>query len=161
MSENKKKKTTDIARELMEPIAQELGLEIWDIAFEKEGSQWYLRYFLDKEDGINIQECEAASRAVSDKLDKVDPISQNYILEVGSPGIDRLLKTDNHFGQYMGSTVLVRLIRPVDNKRDFVGTLLGKDGQEVTIELEDDLQMTFSLVEAAYVRLHEDFEIGG
>lgn len=157
MSTPKKLNTVEIAEQLMTPVANRLGLEIWDVEFKKEGNQWYLRYFLDKDGGINIDDCEAASREISELLDKEDPIKQSYVLEVGSPGIERILKKDSHFQQYMGSEILVRLIRPVDGVRDFVGVLTAKNGNTITLELEEDIEMTFELKEAAYVKLHVVF----
>ena len=97
MKEGKKGRTTvQVIHEIAEPIAEKLGLSIWDIKFLKEGSQWYLRVFIDKDGGISIDDCEAMSRALDEPLDELDPISQSYCLEVCSPGIERELVTDEH-----------------------------------------------------------------
>jgi ribosome maturation factor RimP len=157
----KKAATVDIARRLAAPILEELGLQLWDVRFEKEGSGWYLRYFIDKEGGININDCEAVSRRVDALLDEEDPIQQSYVLEVSSPGIERQLVKDWHFERYIGQKVAVRLIRPVEGVRDFIGTLVGKVGDNITILLEDDVQMTYETGEAAYTRLYIDFMTGG
>mgnify|MGYP000637488583 FL=1 len=84
-----KKNTAAIAEELAAPILEEMGLQLWDVVYEKEGSGWYLRYYVDKEGGIDINSCEAFSRAISDVLDEADPIDGSYTLEVSSPGIER------------------------------------------------------------------------
>lgn len=118
-----KKNTAAIAEELAAPILEEMGLQLWDVVYEKEGSGWYLRYYVDKEGGIDINSCEAFSRAISDVLDEADPIDGSYTLEVSSPGIERQLTRDWHFETLMGQQLLVRLIRPVEGVRDFIGTL--------------------------------------
>jgi len=158
---NKKPNTVQIAQGLIRPVLDEMGLELWDTRFEKEGSAWFLRYFIDKEGGVTIQDCEAVSRAVDKLLDEADPISQSYILEVSSPGVERRLVKDEHFTRYAGHDVAVRLIRPVDGARDFVGRLIGKQGDEITILLDGDVEMVFAKNEAAYIRLYIDFETGG
>ncbi|MFV0401404.1 MAG: ribosome maturation factor RimP [Oscillospiraceae bacterium] len=159
MPGQKKPNTVQIATEIMEPVVEELGLELWDVRFEKEGSQWYLRYFIEKEGGVTIQDCEDASRAVDKLLDARDPIPQSYIMEVGSPGIERELVKDLHFQRYIGEDIHVRLIRPVEGVRDFYGVLLSKEGNVVTIRLDEDNEMQFEQAEASYVKLHAVFDI--
>lgn len=153
---DKKQNTAAVCEALAEATAREMGLTIWDVVFEKEGAGWYLRYYIDTDEGVTIDECEAFSRRVSDMLDQADPISQGYCLEVSSPGIERKFTRPWHFQSYMGATVLARLIRPVEGRRDFVGELTGYDEESglVTLALEDDgLEMTFAPAETAYVRL--------
>lgn len=157
MPPRKKENTTDTAARLAQPLLEELGLTLWDLRFEKEGSLWYLRYFIDKEGGVTIDDCEQFSRAVEKKLDAADPISQSYTLEVSSPGIERELTRDWHFRVCMGQEVAVRLIRPVDGARDFVGTLTGCGEDGVTILLPEDVEMTFQRGEASHVRLYNDY----
>lgn len=155
----KKPNTAGVCEALAAPVAAEMGLTIWDVAFEKEGAGWYLRYFVDTPDGVTIDECEAFSRRMSDLLDEADPIAQGYCLEVSSPGVERRLTRGWHFRQYMGSTVLVRLIRPVEGVRDFIGELCAANEADgsVTISLDEDLQMTFAPEETAFVRLYEEY----
>lgn len=153
--------TVQTAEKLIAPIIKERGLELWDVRFEKEGSQWYLRYLIDKEDGVNIGDCEYVSRAVEKLLDDTDPIDQSYILEVGSPGIERELVKDWHFERYAGYGVQVRLIRAVDGKRDFTGELLQKNGDDIKILLDGEVEMCFQKAEAASIRLAADYETGG
>ena len=146
-----KKSTVQIAAELAEPVLSQMGLTLWDVTFAKEGSVWVLRYLVDKEGGININECEEFSRAVEERLDQADPIQQSYTLEVSSPGVERELTRDWHFEALMGQLLSVRLIRPVEGVRDFVGTLTGYQDGEITLLLDDDLEMAFRKSEAAYV----------
>lgn len=158
MANEKRKNTAGICEDLARPVAEQMGILLWDTTFEKEGAGWYLRYLIDTENGISIDECEAFSREMSSLLDREDPISQSYTLEVGSPGIERKLTKGWHFERYKGADILVRLIRPVEGIRDFVGTLLAYDEEQgVTIRLDDEIEMTFGLDETAYVRLYVEF----
>lgn len=155
----KKQNTAAVCEKLAEETAREMGLTIWDVVFEKEGAGWYLRYYIDTENGVTIDECEAFSRRMSDLLDQADPIQQSYCLEVGSPGVERKLTRPWHYEAYLGAAVLVRLIRPVEGRRDFAGVLEGYDGQsgQVTLTMDEDgLQMTFAPAETAFVRLFDD-----
>lgn len=157
MAESKKGSTVQTAEQLARPVLEELGLRLWDVAFEKEGSGWYLRYLLDKDGGVDINDCEAFSRRMDQILDEADPISQSYTLEVSSPGIERALTRDWHFEACMGQAISVRFIRPVDGVRDFVGILTGYEDGEVVMLLEDDIEMTFRRPEASFIRLYYDF----
>lgn len=157
----KKETTAQIAERLIGPVLEELGLDLWDARFEKEGGNWYLRYFIDKPGGVNIQDCELASRAVEKLLDEADPIEQSYILEVGSPGIERELTRDRHFAECEGKAVRVTLIRPVDGRREFEGVLAGKAGDAVTIRPEGEAEITFLRKEAAHVRLSAQIDMEG
>lgn len=155
----KKQNTASVCEELAEETAREMGLTIWDVVFEKEGAGWYLRYYIDTEEGVTIDECEAFSRRISDLLDEADPIQQSYCLEVSSPGVERKLTRLWHYDAYLGAPVLVRLIRPVDGRRDFVGLLEGCDPEtgRVTLTLEDSgAQAAFDPAETAFVRLYDD-----
>lgn len=144
--------------EITEPYARELGLDIWDIRFVKEGTDWYLRIFIDKEGGVSIDDCVDLTHAITKPLDEADPISQSYLLEISSPGVERELVTDAHFEKFIGADVMVRLIRPIEKVRDFSGTLTAYENGEVTISLADDRTMTFNKKEASYVKL-DDFDI--
>ena len=103
MAKEKKKSTAAAVDELVRPEVEARGLKLWDVRFEKEGSLWYLRIFIDKDGGVNINDCENVSRRVSDLLDEADPIEQSYILEVSSPGIERDLVKKEHFDAFAGS----------------------------------------------------------
>ena len=155
-----KKNTAAIAEELAAPILEEMGLQLWDVVYEKEGSGWYLRYYVDKEGGIDINSCEAFSRAISDVLDEADPIDGSYTLEVSSPGIERALTRDRHFEALMGQQLLVRLIRPVEGVRDFIGTLTDYRDGTLTLLLDEKTEMNVERGETAFIRLYNDFSGG-
>ena len=155
-----KKNTAAIAEELAAPILEEMGLQLWDVVYEKEGSGWYLRYYVDKEGGIDINSCEAFSRAISDVLDEADPIDGSYTLEVSSPGIERALTRDWHFETLMGQQLLVRLIRPVEGVRDFIGTLTDYRDGTLTLLLDEETEMNVERGETAFIRLYNDFSGG-
>lgn len=155
-----KKNTAAIAEELAAPILEEMGLQLWDVVYEKEGSGWYLRYYVDKEGGIDINSCEAFSRAISDVLDEADPIDGSYTLEVSSPGIERQLTRDWHFEVLMGQQLLVRLIRPVEGVRDFIGTLTDYRDGTMTLLLDEETEMNVERGETAFIRLYNDFSGG-
>lgn len=155
-----KKNTAAIAEELVAPILEEMGLQLWDVVYEKEGSGWYLRYYVDKEGGIDINSCEAFSRAISDVLDEADPIDGSYTLEVSSPGIERALTRDWHFETLMGQQLLVRLIRPVEGVRDFIGTLTDYRDGTLTLLLDEKTEMNVERGETAFIRLYNDFSGG-
>lgn len=160
MAGNKKPNTVTVCEELARPVLDELGLTLWDLRFEKEGSTWFLRYLIDKEGGVTIADCENFSRSVDVLLDRADPIAQSYTLEVSSPGIERELCRPWHFERCAGQRVTVRLIRPVDGQRDFEGLLGGLEDDRVTLLLEDDVEMSFAKGEAAYIRLYDDYDGG-
>ena len=146
-------KVTDLTAKLAEPIVQEQGCTLWDVEYVKEAGTWFLRVYIDKEGGVSINDCEAVSRPLSDKLDEVDPIEGSYVLEVGSAGADRVLKKPEHFAAYIGSEVEVRFYRPQDGKKELVGVLAGYENGNVT--LEGDLH--FEKKDIAQVRLHVTF----
>ena len=127
--------------------------ELCDIEFVKEGPNWYLRIFADKEGGIAIDDCETISRTVEGILDQKDPIEQAYILEVSSPGIDRPLKKEGDFEKYAGRIVDVKLYKPRDGGKEFQGKLLGLKGDEITIEDEAGEEIIFNRANVAICRL--------
>ncbi|MBR2636089.1 MAG: ribosome maturation factor RimP [Oscillospiraceae bacterium] len=156
-----KKNTVGIVTDLVKPITDRMGLTLWDVRFEKEGSIWFLRVFIDKEAGVDITDCENVSRELSPILDEVDPIVQSYTLEVSSPGIGRDLRKKEHFEAFLGADIHVRLIRPVEGERDFVGTLTAFEEDAVTLLLDEDLEMTVLMNETSFVRLYEEIDMGG
>ena len=155
MSKPKKPRTADIARAIALPVLENLGLELWDLRFEKEGANWYLRYFIDKTGGVNITDCENFSRAVDKLLDDADPIDQSYILEVSSPGVERELKRDEHFARYIGHRVRLRLIRPRDGVKELLGELLSGGG-DVCVRDDDGREHQIPKGEIASVKLTTD-----
>lgn len=144
--------------EIVAPYAEELGLDIWDIRFVKEGTDWYLRIFIDKDGGVSIDDCVDLTHAITKPLDDADPISQSYLLEVSSPGVERELITDSHFEKYIGAAVMMRLIRPIDKVRDFGGTLKKYENGLITVELADGEELTVNKKETSYVKL-DDFDM--
>lgn len=144
--------------EIVAPYAEELGLDIWDIRFVKEGTDWYLRIFIDKDGGVSIDDCVDLTHAITKPLDDADPISQSYLLEVSSPGVERELITDSHFEKYIGAAVMMRLIRPIDKVRDFSGTLKKYENGLITVELADGEELTVNKKETSYVKL-DDFDM--
>ena len=159
--DNKSKGSTvcDAVRAIAEPVAQQCGVEIWDVRYLKEGAEWYLRIFIDKEEGISIDDCEAVSRALDEPLEKNDPIKDAYILEVSSPGIERELIRMEHFDRFIGADVMVHLIRPMDVLgRDFKGVLYSHDKETVTItDHSGENQVTINKKDAAWIKL-DDFD---
>lgn len=121
---------------LVKPIADELNYEVYHIEFVKENNEFYLRIYIDKEEGITITDCEALSRRVSDVLDVEDPIDKAYYLEVSSPGLNRRLFTDEHFKKFVGREVLVKLNGNIEGKKNIKGLL--KEVNEENIIVEDD-----------------------
>ncbi len=153
-----KKNTAGMVYDLVKPITDELGLFLWDVRFEKEGASWFLRVFIDSDDGIDFDDCEAVSRPLSKLLDEKDFIEQSYFLEVGSPGLMRELKTDIHFEVCIGDEVLVKLIRPRDNQREFIGTLIEYDKGHFKL-LIDEEEVEFDVDKCSFVKLNDDIEV--
>ena len=127
--------TVEIVKNIADPLAKSLGLDLWDVRFLKEGTQWYLRIFIDKSEGVSIEDCERMSRLIDKPLDELDPISQSYCLEICSPGLERELIRDEHFKKFIGSKIKIKLIR-VNSKgeREIFGKLLKQDGNIISID---------------------------
>lgn len=152
--------TEQLVFDLAKPIADECGSEIWDVRFEKEGASWYLRVFIDREDGVNIDDCEAVSRPLSDLLDEKDPISQGYFLEVGSAGLERELIREAHFKASLGKLVNVKLFRPLDGVKEFTAKLSDFDKEKLKLSFpagNDENAREIPLSDISGVRLYEDF----
>ena len=146
-------KVTDLTAQLALPLAEQAGCTLWDVEYVKEAGSWFLRIYIDKEGGVSIEDCEAVSRPLSDKLDEVDPIEGSYTLEVSSAGADRVLKKPEHFAAFIGSEVDVRLYRPVEGKKEYIGVL--ESYENGNVQLEGDLR--FEKKDIAQVRLHVTF----
>ena len=152
-------KTEMIAFELAKPIAEENLCFIYDIEFVKEGGLYYLRVYLDKEGGIDLDTCEVVSRALSEKLDITDPISQNYYLEVSSPGIERKLKTKEHFERYLGEVIDIGLYKSINGSKLLSGKLISYIDGVITVETADEIigRIEINQKETTSVKLHFDF----
>lgn len=143
-------------RQILELIASANGVKIYDIEYVKEGEDFYLRAYIDKDGGVNIDDCENVSRALSDELDKEDFIADAYILEVSSPGLGRTLKKDSHFEYCLGEEVEIKLYKPKDGTKEYTGILKAYDKETITI-LESEAEIVFDRKEIAVVKLTLDF----
>ena len=145
------------AEALITPIVEAHGFELVDVEYVKEGSNYYLRAYIDKPQGITVDDCEVVSRAFSQKLDEEDFIEEAYIMEVSSPGLGRPLKKEKDFKRSLGEEVEIRTYRMIDRKKEFTGILKDYDETTVTIEMEDETEKTFEKSEIALIRLAFDF----
>lgn len=143
--------------EIVEPYAKQLDLKIWDIRFVKEGATHYLRIFIDKEGGVGLDDCVDLSHAIDNPLDDADPIDCSYCLEVSTPGIERELTRPEHFEINIGQRIKLKLIRAVNNQRDFKGTLKGFGNGQIIMVLEDGEEKSFDKKDISWVRL-DDFD---
>lgn len=159
MAKGKGGNTIAAVSALVKPIVEGFGLELWDVRFLKEGAQWFLRIFIDKEGGVTIEDCEAVSRAVDKPLDELDPIEQNYCLEVCSPGLERELVKPEHFERFIGADVMVKMIRPLEVVgKEFDGILKWYDNGNITIgEHDGEKEITISQKDAVWIKL-DDFD---
>ena len=121
---------------LIDPLVSDLGLELVDVQYRKEGSRWYLRLFIDKENGVDIEDCRRVSDQAGKILDEEDPIPHGYLLEVSSPGVERPLKKAKDFQRFRGQTVKLRTFAPIEGQRNFRGNLEGMEGDDVVLALE-------------------------
>lgn len=144
---------------LLQLMVDERGFELVDVEYVKEGSNWYLRAFIDKPGGISIDDIEPISRELSEKLDQEDFISDAYILEVSSPGLGRPLKKDKDFVRSIGEEIEIHLYRAINKQKEFVGILkeFNKEENTFTVELEDGEETVFNRIDVALVRLTFDF----
>lgn len=144
------------AETLLLPIMEQHGFELVDVEYVKEGSNWYLRAYIDKEGGITVDDCEAVSRVFSDKLDEADFIDEAYIMEVSSPGLGRPLKKEKDYRRSVGKELEIRTYRAIDKKKEFYGILKSYDENSVTIENEEG-EATFQKADISLIRLAFDF----
>lgn len=156
----KKAELIALVEEYLKPFAQEKQYEIVDVEFEKEGANWYLRVYADKEGGFSINDCVDTSHYLDAKLEQADPIETPYILEVSSPGLDRPLKKEKDYIRSMGKLLEIRLYKvcekePFAGEKEFMAKLSGYDPktQTVTLETEEGEQGTFSVKDFALIRL--------
>ena len=122
---------------LLKPI-NDLGYDLYDVEYAKEGKDYFLRIFIDKPEGIDLNDCEKVNDAINDLLDEADYIKEQYFLEVSSPGIERILRKDKHFNDNMGKIVEVKLFKPINKGKTIVGTLKKYDNDFVTVEIENE-----------------------
>ncbi|MDD3228726.1 MAG: ribosome maturation factor RimP [Oscillospiraceae bacterium] len=152
-----KKNTAEAVRQLAQPLANQLGLTLWDVRFLKEGADWYLRIYIDKDGGVSIDDCVDMTHAVSEPLDAQNLVQGPYTLEVSSPGINRQLSRPEHFAAMLSRQVRVRFIRPFeDGSREVIGVLSNFEGNTVTLQNTTGETMSFPLSDTAWVRLYDD-----
>ena len=149
-------KVTELTAELAAPVVEAAGCTLWDVEYVKEAGEWFLRVYIDKADGVSINDCEAVSRPLSDALDAADPIEGSYTLEVSSAGADRALKKPEHFAQFVGSEVDVKLYRARNGRKELTGVLRGYENGDVTVDLPGGTE-TLEKKDVAQVRLHVSF----
>ena len=149
-------KVTETVSALALPYVEAAGCSLWDVEYVKEAGEWFLRVYIDKEGGVSIDDCEAVSRPLSDALDQADPIEGSYTFEVSSAGADRALKKPEHFARYQGEEVEVRLYRPREGRKEFVGKLLSWEDGSVTLDM-GGTPVGFGKQEIALVRLYPRF----
>ncbi len=127
-------KIAEIVWDIALPVAEQNGCQLWDVEYIREAGQWYLRVYIDKAEGISINDCEAVSRALDPILDEKDPIAESYTFEVSSAGLERQLKRPAHFERFMGEPVDVKLYKPLNGSKQFSGKLIAYDNGAVTID---------------------------
>ena len=149
-------KLTDKIFELVEPTVKGLGYELYDVEYEKEYDNWVLTLFIDRPEGVSLDDCELVSNAVDPILDEADPIEQAYYLSVSSVGLDRPLKKDKDFARNLGKKVDIRLYAPLDGKKELTGTLVSYTGEELTVALQKG-EKTIARKACALIRPHIDF----
>ena len=149
-------KVTDQVTQFAKPIVEANGCSLWDVEYVREGSERFLRIYIDKEGGIDIEDCEKIHRAIDPVLDQEDPIAESYHFEVCSAGLERALKRPSDFAQFMDSPVLVKLYRPRNGLKEIPGILRGYEDGRVTVEAGKET-ITFEKSEVALVRLRVEF----
>ena len=149
-------KVTEQVARFAQPIVEAHGCSLWDVEYVREGSERFLRLYIEKEGGVDITDCEAISRAVDPILDEQDPIAESYHFEVCSAGLERALKRPSDFARFMGSPVMVKLYRPRNGLKEIPGILRDFEDGKVTVEAGKET-ITFEKSEVALVRLRVEF----
>lgn len=148
-------KTSVTVKELAQPIVEEEGLDLVDVEYVKEGADFYLRVFIDREDNsIGLEECEIVSNRLSEKLDEIDPIEGSYILEVSTPGIERPLKKIEDFERFKGELVTIKTYAPIEGNKEFTGIIKGRDDDRIHLYLKDSdslMEIPYSSVAVAHL----------
>ena len=149
-------KITEQVWQFAEPLVRENGCSLWDVEYVREGGEWFLRLYIDKDGGVDIDDCERVSRAVDPVLDEKDPIPESYRFEVCSAGLERVLKRPSDFERYLGEPILVKLYRPKNGSKEFAGVLQDYHDGDVTVTVGNNT-LTFEKSEVALVRLRVEF----
>lgn len=154
---SKREEYEKLAEELVMPIINENNFELIDVEYVKEASNYYLRFYIDKEGGITVDDCEIVSRALGELLDEKDFIEESYILEVSSPGLGRPLKKEKDFKRSLGMEVEIHLYKAIDRQKDYTGVLTAYTDNDVTISIDEEKEMKFERKDIALIRLAFDF----
>ena len=149
-------KITETVRQFAEPVVQAHGCSLWDVEYVREGADWFLQLYIDKPGGVDINDCEAISRAVDPILDEKDPIPGSYHFEVCSAGLERVLKRPSDFQKYLGSPITVKLYRPRNGMKEIPCVLRAYEDGRLTVEAGKET-VTFEKSEVALVRLRVEF----
>lgn len=149
-------KVTEIVTAFAQPIVEEKDCSLWDVEYVREGSERFLRVYIDKKGGVSIDDCEAVARAIDPILDEKDPIAESYHFEVCSAGIERALKRPQDFEQFMGSPILIKLYRPHNGLKEIPGILRGYEEGRITVEAGKET-VTFEKSQVALCRLRVEF----
>ena len=149
-------KITDQVAEFAQPVVESFGCRLWDVEYVREGSERFLRLYIDKDGGIDIEDCEKIHRAVDPILDEKDPIAESYHFEVCSAGLERALKRPRDFEEFMNAAVLIKLYRPRNGLKEIPGILRGYEDGKITVEAGKET-ITFEKSEVALVRLRVEF----
>ena len=149
-------KVTDLVASYAKPVVEKFGCELWDVEYVREGSEYFLRLYLDKEGGVDINDCEAVSRAMDPILDEKDPIQGSYHFEVCSAGLERVLKRPSDFERFLGSAITVKLYRPRNGMKEIPCVLRSYEDGRITVEAGKET-ITFEKSEVAQVRLRVEF----
>lgn len=130
-------KTEQEFEKIVKPVVEEIGYELYDILYVKEGADWYLRLFIDNEKGIDLDDCEKVSNLVSEKLDEVDPIETPYVLEVSSCGLERHLRSTKHFETAVGKEIELKFFKAIEKKKSLTGVLESIEDNNIKLKTED------------------------
>ena len=147
-----KKNIAETVYELALPIVEEMGCELYDVEFLKEGSDWFLRVYIDKIGGITLEDCEKVSRPLNAKIDEIDPISHAFYLEVSSPGLERTLKKPRDFERSIGQLVEIKLFQAIENTKRYEGELVSYDGKSLSIKTETNESLQFQIEQIAKIK---------
>ncbi len=149
-------KITERVFDLARPVVEEEGCSLWDVEYLREAGTWYLRIYIDREGGVSIDDCERISRRLDPILDEADPIPESYVFEVGSAGVDRELKRPSDFARFIGAEIEVKLYKPLDGSKSFVGRLTGYEEGTVVLDWRGK-ELRFAPAQIAQVRLYVSF----
>ena len=162
MAKGKGGGTVGTVEALVTPVLEQLGMRLWDVRFEKEGPDWFLRIYIDRDEPLDLNACEEATRAINPVIDAADPIDQSYFMEVGSPGLGRRLTRPEHYEQLKGQKCAAHLIRPDEQgRRDYAGILQGLDADGNVTLTDGEETYAFPVKSAGYVKLCDDENLFG